>query len=242
MNGVPADRAQTGTDAERHARDVAAGAGAALLRLCTAAQERLECLDAAAPARQAHLAGALLALRGGQRLAETLLAFGGAQALAAAPLDAATLLVPFARTLQQALDVGVEVAVEVAAHCPRCLADRSALEAALVELVVNARDGMPAGGRLGLHADARQLPQGRGGVCFAVSDSGSGMDPGVLARAAQPFYSTKGGHHLGMGLAAVDGFARQSGGCLEIRSAPGQGTTASLVLPAANGPRRAAML
>lgn len=224
--------AQTPADAGSQGRAVAAGAGAALVQLCSDAREQLGRLAADDAGAAAHALHAHL-LRGSERLAETLLAFGGAQTLVAAPVDAGELLVLFAQTLQQALDVGVQVAVEVSPECPPCLADRRALEAALVELVVNARDGMPNGGRLGLHADPRTLPGGSRAVCFAVSDSGTGMDPDVLALAAQPFYSTKGGRHLGMGLAAVEGFARQSGGCLQLRSWRRQGTIASVVLPAA---------
>lgn len=108
--GVPGTRAETWAEADRDGRTVAAGAGAALLQLCTEAQERLGRLEAAdtaaaASALRANVAGALRLLRGGERLAETLLAFGGAQTLAAVPLDAAELLASFARMLQPALCV-----------------------------------------------------------------------------------------------------------------------------------------
>ncbi|HVY15315.1 MAG TPA: PAS domain S-box protein [Rhodopila sp.] len=116
-------------------------------------------------------------------------------------------------------------------------ADPQQLEIALLNLVVNARDAMPSGGTLTL--TARNLsPEERPGhlpnrqyVAVGVRDTGRGMPPAVLARATEPFFTTKeAGKGTGLGLAMVDGFAEQSGGTLLIRSTPDIGTTVEIVL------------
>jgi CheY-like chemotaxis protein len=112
--------------------------------------------------------------------------------------------------------------------------------------VVNARDAMPAGGRVRhearrLGAGDRDGPRGGGeeGSVVVVQDSGTGMSAEVLARAVEPFFTTKGvGKGTGLGLAMVDGFIEQSGGRMKIASRPGEGTTVSLVLPRARGDGR----
>ena len=127
-----------------------------------------------------------------------------------------------------------------------CLADPGQLESALLNLAVNARDAMPAGGvlRFECHALpvladdlARELSPGRRYVAIEVSDNGCGMPPEVSKRAFEPFFTTKDvGRGTGMGLSTVYGFAKQSQGAVRLRSTPGRGTTVTLVLPAASGP------
>ncbi len=121
--------------------------------------------------------------------------------------------------------------------------DATQLDNCVFNLALNARDAMPGGGRLRLLAenagpDAAQaagLPPGDY-VRLAVEDAGTGMSPQTLARALEPFFTTKPvGEGTGLGLSMVQGFARQSGGDIRIRSAPGQGTTVSLWLPRASG-------
>jgi CheY-like chemotaxis protein len=107
--------------------------------------------------------------------------------------------------------------------------------------VVNARDAMPDGGRLTLSARNETIAPAADHalaagdyVCLAVADTGTGMDDATLARATEPFFTTKGaGKGTGLGLSMVHGLAAQSGGVLRLSSRPGAGTTAELWLPRA---------
>ena len=122
-------------------------------------------------------------------------------------------------------------------------ADLGALELAVLNLAVNARDAMPKGGRLAL--GARNVPDETGGprryglaagdyVELFVTDTGTGMSDDVLARVFEPFFTTKpAGEGTGLGLAQVYGFAQQSGGTARVESRQGQGTTVSVLLPRA---------
>jgi PAS domain S-box-containing protein len=126
------------------------------------------------------------------------------------------------------------------------LVDPPQLENALLNLSINARDAMPAGGRIEIttanceiHAgDARELDIPAGDyVCLRVRDTGVGMTPETLSRAFDPFFTTKPvGSGTGLGLSMIYGFARQSGGHVGIRSTVGQGTTVALYLPRHAGP------
>jgi CheY-like chemotaxis protein len=124
------------------------------------------------------------------------------------------------------------------------LVDGSQLQNALLNLVINARDAMARGGRLTLEISrvkldvdyAQMYPNVRTGdfVLIAVTDTGSGMTPEVKEKAFEPFFTTKGvGSGTGLGLSMVYGFARQSGGNIQIYSEPGQGTSIRMFLPAA---------
>jgi len=120
------------------------------------------------------------------------------------------------------------------------LVDPHQLELALLNLLVNARDAMPSGGAIEIQAKAETvetghrsgLPAGRY-VRLSVQDEGQGMDAETLARATDPFFTTKGvGKGTGLGLSMVHGLAEQSSGRLMIESEPGRGTMVSLLLPA----------
>src|ERR687890_153092 len=108
-----------------------------------------------------------------------------------------------------------------------------------MNLVVNARDAMPDGGTITIAAQQEPVQPGDGAglspgryLCLSVSDTGEGMDEPTLARAMEPFFTTKGlGKGTGLGLSMVDGFAAQSGGRLVLQSTPGAGTVAELWLP-----------
>jgi signal transduction histidine kinase len=141
------------------------------------------------------------------------------------------------------LGAGVAVELSSRSDLPQAIADPTALDAAILNLLDNARDAMPDGGRLlveaGLaqidDAHARQLGEVAPGpyVTIAVTDNGTGMTPEVARRALDPFFSTKrGGKGRGLGLSTVEGFARQSGGFVTLASAPGKGTTVTVYLPA----------
>jgi CheY-like chemotaxis protein/anti-sigma regulatory factor (Ser/Thr protein kinase) len=120
--------------------------------------------------------------------------------------------------------------LELGDRLPCAVADANQLEMALLNLTLNARDAMPDGGTLTLQVVASP---DRRSVCIRVTDTGHGMDEATLARAVEPFFSTKGiGQGTGLGLSMVHGLALQLGGRLDIESSPGEGTTIDLSLPA----------
>jgi CheY-like chemotaxis protein len=148
--------------------------------------------------------------------------------------------------LAHTLGGNIAVRVDIQPMLPAVTADRGGLETVLVNLAANARDAMPQGGTITLAARQdtvragvfhHQAARGPGRyVCLVVSDNGTGMSPETLARAADPFFTTKPpGSGTGLGLSMAKGFAEQSGGGLEIASAPGCGTTVTLWLPVAGG-------
>jgi signal transduction histidine kinase/ActR/RegA family two-component response regulator len=197
--------------------------------------------DAGERSRRVARMVAEAASRGGA-VTRRLLAFARRADLRAEPVEAAELLAAMEEMLAHTLGAGIAVRVEAAPGLPPLLADRGQLETVLVNLAANARDAMPEGGRLLLSATVEEV--GEGGAAgrprpgrylrLAVSDTGHGMDAATLARASEPFFTTKApGQGTGLGLAMARGFAEQSGGALAIESAPGQGSTVSLWLPAA---------
>lgn len=174
-----------------------------------------------------------------------LLSFARRGALHAEAVAPAALLDGLGEMLRHTLGPAYGVRVEAQPGMPALWADRSQLEAVLVNLANNARDAMPGGGEVLFRAEAAQrddeqgefgeagLPPG-GYIRLAVVDAGEGMPPEVLARVTEPFFTTKPkGQGTGLGLAMARGFAEQSGGALTIRSTPGRGTTVSLWLPEA---------
>ena len=149
------------------------------------------------------------------------------------------LLTGLREVLAHTLGAGVETVVAVTAGLPPLLADRGQLETVLVNLATNARDAMPGGGRLTFSASEQRIPDGPAErlppgayLCLLVEDTGTGMDAATLARAMEPFFTTKAaGKGTGLGLAMARGFAEQSGGALTVSSEPGRGTAIALWLP-----------
>jgi PAS domain S-box-containing protein len=179
----------------------------------------------------------------GAKLTGQLLAFGRRQALNAKLADIGQLVSNFAELLRRTLGETIELQTVVTGHSLTALVDTTQLQNALLNLALNARDAMPRGGRLRieiarvrLDADYVQTyPQVRAGdyILTSVSDTGAGMREDVKQRAFEPFFTTKGaGAGTGLGLSMVYGFARQSGGHVQLYSELGQGTTARLFLPA----------
>lgn len=175
-------------------------------------------------------------------LTTRMLAFARRQRLAAEPTDVGALLARMRAMLTRTLGARIEIALVSNGVIWPALANPLQLESAVLNLCVNARDAMPEGGRLTIEtANVRLGPEDGAAddaaedhVMIAVSDTGAGMPPEVLARACDPFFTTKDpGKGTGLGLSMVYGFVEQSKGRLQIRSEPGQGTTVTLYLPRA---------
>ena len=187
------------------------------------------------------LDNALSGARRGAALTQRMLAFARRQDLKPTVVHLPALVGGMADLLARSLGSMVQLQTEFPlALCP-VRVDANQLELALLNLAVNARDAMPDGGRLLLQAQEEtvavdgHLAPGRY-VRLVAADSGSGMDAATLARATEPFFTTKGaGKGTGLGLAMVHGLAAQSGGRFTLQSRPGEGTTATLWLPAAAG-------
>lgn len=207
--------------------------------------------DAASPQLLRHLDSATLGAERGAQLTQRLLALARRQDLNPRPVDLGQLLAGLSELLGRSAGPRVKVAVEGAPGLPPAMVDALALELALMNLVVNARDAMPDGGRILVRLAARVvlgpeaasppgLPPGQY-LRIAVEDSGTGMDAATLARAIEPFFSTKGpGRGTGLGLSMVQDLAHQSGGALHIESTPGRGTVVALWLPvSADAPKAA---
>jgi PAS domain S-box-containing protein len=197
--------------------------------------------DAARVLRNARLV--LDAARRGAAITSRLLAFSRRGDLRAENVDVAALLADMAEVLTHTLGGSVVCTVDVPSGLPPLFADRGQLETVLVNLATNARDAMPSGGTLSFSASSEivsaslphpvGLPPGSF-VRIDVADTGSGMDRAVLARVAEPFFTTKEpGRGTGLGLAMAKGFVEQSGGSLSIDSVVGRGTRVILWLPAA---------
>ena len=160
------------------------------------------------------------------------LSFARRQTLAPRVVDLAIAIENVAGLLEASLSPDVRLKVEAVKGKLATFADPSQLELALLNLAINARDAMPAGGLITLSAG---LAVGKTNhVRITVADTGSGMDEATLRQAIDPFFTTKAeGAGTGLGLSMVHGFAAQSGGSFELDSRPGTGTRATIVLPTA---------
>lgn len=178
----------------------------------------------------------------GAELTARLLAFSRKQALSPAIVDLGRLVAGMSELLRRTLGESIAIETTQAGGLWQAYVDRNQVESALLNLAVNARDAMPRGGRLTIRtgnkvldaAYARRHEEVTAGdyVFIAVGDTGAGMDPHVVARAFEPFYTTKEvGHGTGLGLSQVYGFAKQSGGHVEIESQVGVGTTVTMYFP-----------
>jgi CheY-like chemotaxis protein len=180
---------------------------------------------------------ALESAQRGAKLATQLLAFSRLQRLTMAPVPVNRVIVEMGSMLHHTIGPRVKIANELAQDVGHALCDANQLENAILNLAINARDAMPGGGHLTISTSLHDEPQGpdlAAGtyVCLTVADDGQGMPPEVLARAMEPFFSTKPvGKGTGLGLAQVYGIAQQSGGTVRITSAPGAGTKVQVLLP-----------
>ena len=183
--------------------------------------------------------------KAGQRAAamtKQLLAFSRQQVLTPAILNLNTLVTDMEKMLPRLLGEDIEVSLEMDPELGSVKADQSQVEQVIMNLAVNARDAMPAGGKLKIKTANAQLdqsytrthPGSRVGnyVLLCVTDSGTGMDPGILAHIFEPFFTTKErGKGTGLGLATVYGIVKQSNGYIWVESSPGQGASFQIYLP-----------
>ena len=181
------------------------------------------------------------AMAGAERCAELttrLLTFSRRSSLKSSVLDLTTFLPRFVALLTRTLGERIEVALSVEKGVPPIRVDEPQLEAALINLAVNARDAMPSGGRLSI--DVRSSKRSEATVEgspetveISVADTGTGIPAPVLARVFEPFFTTKEeGKGTGLGLSMVHGFVQQSGGSITIQSTMEKGTTFTISFPA----------
>ncbi|WP_209424377.1 PAS domain-containing protein [Pararhodobacter sp. SW119] len=180
----------------------------------------------------------------GAELTRRLLSFARRSHLAPKVVNLNEVVTGMSRLISRAIPESIEMRTALTAGLWNTRADPTFVESSLLNLVVNARDAMPQGGRLTVETGnmrvsdsyvterAEELAPGRY-VMLAVSDTGTGIAREIIEKVIEPFFTTKGPHlGTGLGLAMVHGFARQSGGALRIYSEPGVGTTVKILLPA----------
>jgi signal transduction histidine kinase len=189
-----------------------------------------------------RVANALAGVQRGSKLASQLLAFGRRQPLEPKVLNIGKFLVAMDDMLRRALGEAIAIEVITSGGLWNTQADPTQLENAVLNLAINARDAMGGSGKLTIEAanaaldddyvaGLEDVPRGQY-VMLAVTDTGGGMTPDVMAQVFEPFFSTKPeGHGSGLGLSMVYGYVKQSGGHVKLYSEPGQGTTVKLYLP-----------
>jgi len=212
-----------------------------LLQIISGNLQLLE-MDSGGPGAPRWIGNARSAVEKGAKLASYLLAFGRRQPLEPKVVRISRIAIGMEDMLRRALGEEIEVELVLSGGLWNTAVDVAQMENAVLNLAINARDAMKGAGRLTIEATnavlddmyCRAHAEVAPGqyVMLAVSDTGAGMAPEVLARAFEPFFSTKEeGKGSGLGLSMVYGFVKQSGGHVKIYSEPGQGTTVKLYLP-----------
>ena len=196
-----------------------------------------------APSRQLVATTRVAAMRG-TALTHRLLAFARRQKLQPVLLDVNETVSGVCELLARTLGPGIAIESRLSSSIWPVMADAAQVETALLNLAINARDAMPLGGTLRFEsanvaglADGRDRCEAKGdGVRLTVADTGVGMTSDILARAVEPFYTTKeAGKGTGLGLSMVYGFMKQTGGDVRIESTPGRGTKVHLLFPRSKG-------
>jgi PAS domain S-box-containing protein len=183
--------------------------------------------------------GALQSAERAKTLVQRLLAFARRQPLQPTAVDVTRLVRGLTEIVASTSGPKVDIRMDLPADLPPAVADANQLEMAVLNLAVNARDAMPEGGILAISAARETVRPGKRStlrpgeyIRLSVSDTGMGMDEVTLARAVEPFFSTKGvGKGTGLGLSMVHGLALQLNGALTIKSRLNEGTTIDLWLP-----------
>ena len=175
-------------------------------------------------------------------LTRQLLAFASKQRLEGRSVNLNNLVQDMVDLADRTLGPGISVDLALTPDLSTCRVDPTQMEAALINILINARDAMPHGGRVTITTDNHAVEkEGRESsgleagryVSVSVKDGGSGIAPEVLTRVMDPFFTTKeDGQGTGLGLSMVYGFAKQSGGSVQIESVLGEGTTVRLSFPA----------
>ena len=176
----------------------------------------------------------------GATLTQQLLAFARQQPLEPETRNVNRILSGFESVLRRAANSSIEFVLRLDPGTPNAVIDAARLESAVLNLVVNARDAMPGGGRIEVETAHALLAEGEhpalaagSYVRLSVRDTGTGMAPETIARAFEPFFTTKEvGKGTGLGLSQVYGFIKQSGGEVTIESVLGEGTSIAIWLPA----------
>jgi PAS domain S-box-containing protein len=189
------------------------------------------------------LEGAIQGAERGATLTKRLLAFARRQELKLEAVSVQKLLPDILDFLRQSVGPNIAIVIDTLPDVAPVKIDANQFELALINLAVNARDAMPNGGTLTItcrNKPANELQEAPAPlprsdyVCISVSDTGEGMNEVTLAKAMEPFFTTKGvGKGTGLGLSMVQGLTVQSGGAMQISSAPGKGTVVTLWLPRA---------
>jgi PAS domain S-box-containing protein len=183
-----------------------------------------------------------IAANRGESLTRQLLSFSRAQPLNPTVLSPAETVNGIRDVLSGSLHVNIALAIDIPATIWPVRVDKSEIELALVNLVLNARDAMPEGGRVTISAENVQIGSAaaRDGltgefVALRVADTGCGIADEIVGKVFEPFFTTKGAKGTGLGLSQIYGFARRSAGTVAIVSEVGRGTTVSLYLPRSHG-------
>jgi PAS domain S-box-containing protein len=180
----------------------------------------------------------------GAALTRQLLSFGRQQSLEPRPIEVNSIVRTMEDLIQRLIGADIRLVTELRTGLGEVRMDPAQLEQILVNLVLNARDAMPAGGTLTLETGERQISGSTRGrsvrpgryIVLAVSDTGSGMDTDTLSNVFEPFFSSAApGTRTGLGLSIVYGIVKQSGGVVRVSSEPGLGTTVKVFLPRVEG-------
>lgn len=202
--------------------------------------------------REAMIGDAINATLRGRDLTLNMLSFARRAPLDPAEVDLNVIVQGMERIMRRTLPENIGLEIALSKKSWTVLADRSLTESALLNLVINARDAMPEGGKLTIETsnvvlgeaylvDGAEDIEPGDYVMMAVTDTGAGIDPKVLPNVFDPFFSTKpAAKNSGLGLSMVQGFIRQTGGAIRVYSEPGVGTTFKLFFKAMSVSREAA--